>query len=57
MTPEEREVLLAAYALGTLSEPDMRDAERMVRLDATAAAEWRAYREIADLIALGAPQR
>ncbi len=57
MTPEEREALLAAYALGTLSEPDMRDAERLVRLDATAAAEWRAYREIADLIALGAPQR
>lgn len=57
MTPEEREALLAAYALGTLSEPDARDAERLVRADATAAAEWRAYREIADLIALGAPQR
>lgn len=57
MTPEEREALLAAYALGTLSEPDQRDAERLVRVDATAAAEWRAYREIADLIALGAPQR
>lgn len=57
MTPEEREALLAAYALGTLSEPDARDAERLVRADTSAAAEWRAYREIADLIALGAPQR
>lgn len=57
MTPDEREALLAAYALGTLSEPDTRDAERLVRADASAAAEWRAYREIADLIALGAPQR
>lgn len=57
MTPEEREALLAAHALGTLSEPDARDAERLVRNDPSAAAEWRAYREIADLIALGAPQR
>ena len=57
MTPEERESLLAAYALGTLSEPDTRDAERLVRTDHAAAAEWHAYREIADLIALGAPQR
>ncbi len=57
MAPEEREALLAAYALGTLSEPDARDAERLVRADTTAAAEWHAYREIADLIALGAPQR
>lgn len=57
MTPEEREALLAAYALGTLSEPDSRDAERLMRSDASAAREWRAYREIADLIALAAPQR
>lgn len=57
MTPEEREALLAAHALGTLSEPDARDAERLVRMDPTAAAEWCAYREIADLIALSAPQR
>ncbi len=57
MTPEERESLLAAHALGTLSEPDARDAERLMRRDTAAAAEWRAYREIADLIALGAPQR
>jgi len=57
VTPDEREALLAAYALGTLSEPDARDAARLVRTDPSAAAEWRAYREIADLIALGAPQR
>lgn len=57
VTPEEREALLAAYALGTLSEPDSRDAERLMRSDVSAAREWRAYREIADLIALAAPQR
>lgn len=57
MTPEEREALLAAHALGTLSTPDAHDAERLMRSDTSALAEWRAYREIADLIALSAPQR
>lgn len=57
MTPEEREALLAGYALGTLSEPDARDAERLIRTDDDAAAEYRAYSEIADLIALSVPLR
>ncbi|GMU40949.1 MAG: hypothetical protein AMXMBFR23_18150 [Chloroflexota bacterium] len=57
MTPEEREALLAGYALGTLSEPDARDAERLIRTDEEAAAEYRAYSEIADLIALSVPLR
>jgi len=57
VTPEEREALLAGYALGTLSEPDARDAERLIRADDEAAAEYRAYSEIADLIALSVPLR
>ncbi len=57
MTPEEREALLAGYALGTLSEPDARDAERLIRSDDDAAVEYRAYTEIADLIALSVPLR
>ncbi|MDO9444883.1 MAG: hypothetical protein Q7K37_06155, partial [Dehalococcoidia bacterium] len=57
MTPEEREALLAGYALGTLSGPDARDAERLIRADDEAAAEYRAYSEIADLIALSVPLR
>lgn len=57
MTPEEREALLAGYALGTLSAPDARDAERLIRADDEAAAEYRAYSEIADLIALSVPLR
>jgi len=57
MTPEEREELLAAHALGTLSAPDAIDAEQLIRADATASAQFRAYREIADLIALSVPLR
>ena len=57
MTPEERQELLAGYALGTLSEPDERAAERLVRGDADAAAELASYHEIVDLIALSAPLR
>ncbi len=57
MTPEEREALLAGFALGTLSDPDARDAERLVRMDETAAREFQAYRELADMIALSVPLR
>ena len=57
MTPEERQELLAGYALGSLSEPDARAAERLVRGDAGAATELASYHEIVDLIALSAPLR
>ena len=57
MSPEEREALLAGYALGSLSAPDAVDAARLARSDADAAAELAAYREIADLIALSVPLR
>ena len=57
MTPEEREELLAAHAFGTLSAPDAADVEEMLRHDGTAAAQLRAYHEIADLIALSVPLR
>jgi len=57
VTAEERQELLAGYALGTLSEPDARAAERLVRSDADAAAELASYHEIVDLIALSAPLR
>ncbi|MEX2446605.1 MAG: hypothetical protein WD734_04630 [Dehalococcoidia bacterium] len=57
MTPEEREALLAGYALGSLSTPDARDAERLVRSDPDAAARMAEYQELADLIALSVPLR
>ncbi len=57
MTPEEREALLAGLALGSLSEPDARDAERLIRLDESAAREYEAYRELTDMIALSVPLR
>jgi ABC-type uncharacterized transport system YnjBCD permease subunit len=55
MTPEEREELLAAYALGTLSAPDASDVEALVASDDAAAADLAAYRELVDLIALSVP--
>ena len=55
MTPEEREALLASYALGTLSAPDVADAERLIQSDATAADEVAGFQEIAELIAFSAP--
>ncbi len=55
MTPEEREALLASYALGTLSAPDVADAERLIDSDSAAAAEVESYQEIAELIAFSAP--
>ncbi len=57
MTPEEREDLLAAYALGTLSAPDAAAVEQLVRSDSAAAADLTAYHEMVDLIALSAPLR
>jgi len=57
MTPEEREALLASYALGTLSASDADDAERLVRSDPAAAEEMAQFEEIAELIALAAPTR
>ncbi len=57
MTPEEREELLAAYALGTLSAQDAVAVEHLVRTDSTAAADLTAYHEMVDLIALSAPLR
>lgn len=57
MTPEERESLLASYALGTLSAPDIEDVERLLRSDSAAATEVEEYREIGELIALAAPLR
>lgn len=57
MTPEEREELLAAYALGTLSAPDAIAVEQLVRSDSAAAADLAAYHEMVDLIAVSAPLR
>jgi anti-sigma-K factor RskA len=57
VTPEEREELLAAYALGTLSAPDARAVEELVRSDSAAAADLAAYHEMVDMIALSAPLR
>ena len=57
MKPEEREELLTAYALDTLSEPDAAAVSDLVRTDSAAAEELAAYHEIVDLIALSAPLR
>ena len=57
MKPEEREALLASYALGTLSAPDVADVERLLRSDVEAADEVARFQEIAELIALAAPPR
>lgn len=57
MRPEEREELLAAYALDALSGPEADEVEALIRTDADAAGQLAAYREIADLIGLEAPLR
>lgn len=57
MRPDEREELLAAYALDALSGPEADAVEALVQGDADAAAQLAAYREIADLIGLEAPLR
>ena len=57
MRPEEREELLAAYALGALSGPEARAVEALVRDDPSAAEQLATYHEIVDLIALDVPLR
>lgn len=57
MRPEEREELLTAYALGTLSEPDAAVVRDLVRSDSAAAEELAEYHAIVDMIALSAPLR
>ena len=55
MRPEEREDLLAAYALGSLSGAETAAVEDVVRADPSAATQLAAYHEIVDLIALDVP--
>lgn len=55
MTPEEREELLASYALGTLSGPDAAEVEALVRTDRSAAEQLSSYHDFVDLIALSVP--
>ena len=57
MTSEERNELLAAYALGGLSAADASAVEELARSDPAAARELAEYQEVADLIALDAPLR
>ena len=57
MRPEEREELLAAYALGALSGPEASAVEALVRDDPSAAEQLAGYHEIVDLIALDVPLR
>jgi anti-sigma-K factor RskA len=55
VTPEEREELLASYALGTLSGPDAAEVEALVRADPRAAEQLASYHDFVDLIALSVP--
>src|SRR2546428_13956457 len=57
MTPEEREQLLAAYALGTLPGPEAAEVEALVRSDSAAARELESFHDIVDYVALAAPLR
>lgn len=57
MTPEEREELLAAYALGTLPAADAAAVEDLVRSDPAAAVDLESYHELVDLLALSVPLR
>ncbi|MPZ98163.1 MAG: hypothetical protein GEU80_02315 [Dehalococcoidia bacterium] len=57
MRADEREELLTAYALGTLSAPDAEDVEELLRTDPAASAELARYYEIVELIALSVPLR
>ena len=57
MTPEERDELLTAYALGTLPGSEAAAVEELVRRDSTAARELARYHEIVDYVALSAPLR
>ena len=55
MTSEERDGLLAAYALGSLSGPEANAVEELARSDPAAASQLAEYQEVADLIALDTP--
>ena len=57
MTPEERDELLAAYALGTLPGSESATVEELVRHDSAAASELARYHDVIDLVALNAPLR
>lgn len=55
MKPEERDELLAAYALGSLSGAEATAVEELASSDPAAARALAEYQEAADLIALDAP--
>ena len=55
MTPDERAELLAGYVLGALSRPERDAVERLVRSDASAAADLAALHRVVDLVALDVP--
>ena len=57
MIPEEREELLAAYALGTLPSREAATVEALVRSDSAAARSLASYHEIVDMVALSVPLR
>ncbi len=57
MSPDEREELLAAHALGALPGPEAAEVEALVRHDPGAAEQVAVYREIADLIGVDTPVR
>lgn len=57
MTPEEREELLAAYALGTLPGAEAAQVEELVRSDRAAAEALAGYFEVVDLLSLATPLR
>ncbi|RLT44344.1 MAG: hypothetical protein DWI58_00830 [Chloroflexi bacterium] len=57
MTPEEREELLAACALGTLPSREAATVEALVRSDSAAARSLASYHEIVDMVALSVPLR
>ena len=57
MSPEKREELLAAHALGALPGPEAAEVEALVRRDPGAAEQLAVYREIADLLGVETPLR
>ncbi len=57
MKSDERDELLAAYALGGLGGSDVGVVEDLVRNDPGAARQLAEYQEVSDLIALDAPLR
>jgi hypothetical protein len=57
VTPEEREELLAAYALGTLPGAEATQVEELVRSDRAAGEALAGYFEVVDLLSLATPLR